>query len=114
MPTTTRYFACDLRDDPEAIAAYERYHAPGAAWPAVTESIHRAGILDMRIYRAGNRLFMVMVTDDNRYDPRRKAELDAANPDVQKWESLMETYQQRLPFAAADTKWVELKRIFQL
>ena len=39
---------------------------------------------------------------------------DAANPKVREWEALMDTFQQRLPFAKAGEKWVPMERIFKL
>lgn len=111
MPRT--YLLCDLKDDAAAIAAYREYHAPGNTWPAVTESIRAAGITAMEIFLAGNRLLMVMDTDAT-YDAAAKAAADAANPDVQRWEQLMDTFQQRLPFAAREQKWVPMQRIFDL
>ncbi len=109
----THYLACDLKDDPALIAEYERHHAPGNAWPEITKSIRDAGITDMRIYRAGNRLFMVMETDAS-FDPVTKAAADAGNPKVREWEALMDKYQQRLPFAPQGVKWVPLDLIFAL
>lgn len=106
------YLACDLKDDPQLIEAYQRHHLPENAWPEITNSIREAGILDMQIFLAGNRLFMVMETEDD-FDPNRKAQMDAQNPRVQEWEALMDTYQKRLPFAQGE-KWVIMKRIFQL
>lgn len=107
------YFICDLKNDDAAIAAYEAYHAPGSVWPEVVQSIRSAGIRDMEILRAGNRLVMVMQADPH-YDAEEKAAADAGNPIVQRWEKLMDTFQQRLPFAAEDQKWVLLHRIFSL
>lgn len=112
MPNVT-YLCCDLKDDPALIAEYERYHAPGNAWPEITASIRDAGITDMKIFRAGNRLFMVMTTDDS-FDPAAKAAADAANPKVREWEALMDRFQQRLPFAEGGAKWVEMEQIFGL
>ncbi|MCP9235853.1 L-rhamnose mutarotase [Lewinella sp. JB7] len=109
----THYLLCDLKDDLRLIAEYESYHAPGNAWPEITDSIRAAGITDMQIFRAGNRLVMVMETDDS-YSPERQAELNAANPRVREWEALMDTYQQRLPFAERGVKWVPAHRIFKL
>jgi len=109
----THYLACDLKDDPQLIAKYEEYHAPGNAWPEITASIKNAGITDMHIYRAGNRLFMIMETDAT-FDPVAKAAADAADSKVQEWETLMDTFQQRLPFAEEGVKWVEMKQIFKL
>ena len=104
---------CDLKDDPALIARYKKYHAAGNAWPEITESIKSAGILDMQLFLAGNRLVMVMTTADD-YDPVAKAAADANSPKVQEWETLMDTFQQRLPFAPAGEKWVAMERIFAL
>ena len=110
----THYLLCDLRDDPTLIAEYEAYHAPGNVRPAITASIREAGITDMEIYRTGNRLMMVMTTDDAVYSAERHAALNAGSAAVREWETLMDHYQQRLPFAAADVKWVPMQRIFTL
>ena len=107
------YLACDLKDDPALIEKYKEYHAPGNAWPEITHSIKSAGITDMEIFLAGNRLFMIMTTTDD-FDPAAKAAADAGNPKVQEWETLMDTFQQRLPFAPEGVKWVPLERIFKL
>ncbi|MFK8162619.1 MAG: L-rhamnose mutarotase [Lewinella sp.] len=108
-----RFFACDLKDDPALIEKYKAYHAAGNAWPEITKSITSSGITDMEIFLAGNRLFMIMTTTDD-YDGAAKAAADASNPKVQEWETLMDTFQQRLPFAPKGEKWVEMERIFKL
>lgn len=104
---------CDLKNDPALIRQYKEYHAAGNAWPEITESITSAGITDMEIFLAGNRLVMIMETVDD-FDAAAKAAADAANPKVQEWETLMDTFQQRIPFAAAGEKWVPMERIFEL
>jgi L-rhamnose mutarotase len=108
-----RFFACDLKDDPALIEKYKAYHADGKVWPEITESITSSGITDMEIFLAGNRLFMIMTTTDD-YDAAAKAAADAGSPKVQEWETLMDTFQQRLPFAQDGEKWVEMERIFKL
>ena len=105
--------ALDLRDDPALIAEYERYHRAENAWPEIVASIADAGILDMEIYRTGNRLFMVMEVSDD-FDPQAKAAADASNPKVAEWEALMEKFQQFLPWAKAGEKWVAMDRIYSL
>ena len=111
---TKRYcYSCDLKDNPELIAAYKKYHAPGNAWPEITKSIKDAGIVDMQIFLTGNRMFMIMEVDDT-FDPVKKAEMDANNPKVQEWEQLMWDFQQELPWAAKDEKWIALEKIFSL
>lgn len=107
------YLACDLKDDPWLIEEYKRYHAPENVWPEITQSIRDAGISDMQIYLTGNRLFMIMEVDDT-FDPVRKSEMDAVNPSVQKWETLMLNFQQFLPWAKEGEKWVQMEKIFQL
>ena len=67
----------------------------------------------MEIFRSGNRLVMLMTTDDD-FDPAAKAVVDRSNPDVVAWEALMDAFQQRLPWAAPGEKWVTARRIFSL
>ena len=105
--------ALDLKDDPELIKTYKEYHAPGGVWPEVLSSIRASGIIDLQIYLTGNRLFMVMEVDD-RFSFEKKAEMDAANPKVQEWETLMWKFQQALPWAGEGEKWVLMDKIFQL
>lgn len=106
-------FALDLKDDPQLIEEYERYHQDGQVWPEVLESIRQSGIQQMQIYRTGNRLFMIMEVDES-FDPVAKAKADAANETVMKWESLMATFQQALPWAKEGQKWVPMQAIFGL
>lgn len=103
----------DLKDDPALIAAYERWHAPGEVPPAVVASIRAAGITDMTIHRAGNRLVMIMETGGD-FDPAAKAARDHADPDVQAWEQLMDRFQQPIPAAVPGTKWTAAQPIFAL
>jgi L-rhamnose mutarotase len=104
-------FALDLKNDPDLIAEYERYHRD--VWPEIIRSIHDSGIEAMEIYRVGNRLCMVMdVSDDFSFEA--KAAADRANPRVQEWEQLMWKFQQPLPFAVHGEKWVQMNRIFEL
>ncbi len=113
MNTQKYYLACDLKDDPALIEKYKEYHAPGNAWPEITKSIKDAGIVDMQIYLTGNRLCMMMEVDDS-FDPIKKAQMDAGNPKVQEWETLMDTFQLRLPWAKNDEKWIMMEQIFKL
>ncbi len=103
--------ALDLVDDPPLIAEYEHHHR--SVWPEIRESILGSGITDMQIYRTGNRLFMIMETDDA-FSFETKADMDAGNPKVQEWESLMWKYQQALPQAKSGEKWMLTDKIFQL
>ncbi|MGI4732423.1 MAG: L-rhamnose mutarotase [Janthinobacterium lividum] len=111
MPT--RVLLLDLKDDPALIAAYDRWHAASAVPGAVVAAIRASGITDMTIHRAGNRLVMTMETVPG-FDPAANAAADAADPDVQAWETLMDGFQQPIPGAAAGVKWTEATRIFSL
>ena len=110
---TRHCFALDLKDQPELIERYKAFHAPGGVWPQIIQSIRKAGILDMEIYLTGNRLFMIMEVADS-FDPQQKSAMDAANPKVQEWETLMWTFHQALPWAEAGEKWVAMESIFAL
>ncbi len=104
-------FALDLKDDPALISEYENYHRK--IWPEIESSIKTAGITSMDIYRAGNRLFMIMETNET-FSLEKKAAADAANPKVQEWENLMWKFQQPLPHAEVGEKWMLMKKIFEL
>ncbi len=103
--------ALDLIDDESLIKEYELYHEK--VWPEILASISNAGITNMDIYRTGNRLFMIMETDDT-FNAAAKTAADAASPKVQEWETLMWKYQQALPFAKPGEKWIMMKKIFDL
>ena len=103
--------ALDLKDDPALIEEYEQYHRN--VWPEIVQSIRGAGIKELDLYRTGNRLFMIMETDPG-FSFEKKAALDAANPSVQEWETLMWNYQQALPLARPGEKWILMTKIFSL
>ena len=105
-------FAVDLKNDPELIAEYEYWHKSGNSWPEINRSLLDAGIADMEIYRIENRLFMIMEVNEH-YSPERKLVMDTLNTKVQEWEALMWRFQQQLPWAEKDEKWLPMKRIFK-
>jgi L-rhamnose mutarotase len=101
--------ALDLKDDANLIAEYKAYHRQ--VWPEILESIAGSGITSLQIYRVANRLFMIMETSEE-FSFERKAAMDAANPRVQDWETLMWNYQQALPTARPGEKWMLMDKIF--
>lgn len=101
----------DLKDDPELIAEYRRYHE--RVWPEVLQSLRDAGIREMEIYLGGNRLFMILDTVEG-FSFAEKLKADAANPKVCEWEELMWKYQQALPGAKPGEKWMATECVFRL
>lgn len=109
---TKRYcLTLDLKDDPQLIAEYRRYHEQ--IWPEITKSIRDAGIEDMEIYLLGTRMFMIMEVSEQ-FSFSAKAKADAKNPKVREWEELMWKFQQPLPNSKPGEKWLLLERIFTL
>ena len=105
--------ALDLVEDPHLIAEYEHWHSADNAWPEIKKSISDSGIMNMEIYRTGNRLFMIMETgDDFSFD--KKGEMDASNSKVQEWEQLMWKFQKPLPWSKPGEKWILMDKIFAL
>ena len=104
-------FTLDLKNNPDLIAEYKRYHEK--IWPEITESIQRSGIEDMEIYLLGTRMFMVMDVNES-FSFEKKAKADQQNPKVQEWEKLMWKFQQALPQAKSGEKWLRMERIFKL
>jgi len=105
--------ALDLADDPALIAEYEKHHKPENERPAITKSIKDAGIINMEIYRIGNRLFMIMDTTDD-FDFAKKAAMDAGNATVTEWENFVWKFQRPLPWSKPNEKWALMEKIYQL
>lgn len=101
----------DLKDDPELIREYDNYHQN--VWPEVLEHHKGSGILSMDIYRAGNRLIMIMEVGPD-FSFEKKAQRDRNSEVIQRWEKLMSNLQQPLPFASIDEKWVLMQKVFSL
>lgn len=104
-------FALDLIDDTQLIAEYKKYHEK--IWPEITASIKNSGIEVLEIYCVANRLFMIMEVNDS-FSFEKKSAMDANNPKVQEWETLMWNYQKALPTAKVGEKWLLMGKIYQL
>lgn len=103
--------ALDIKNDQKSIEAYDEHHR--SVWPEIKKSIKDAGILNMEIYRTGNRLFMIMEVDEG-FSFETKAAMDSANPKVREWEELMWQFLQPLPHVAGEKKWVLTEKVFSL
>jgi L-rhamnose mutarotase len=104
--------ALDLKDDPNLIAEYRRWHESDLIWPEVLAAIRSNDVLKEHIFLLGTRMVMVLETaDDFRFE--EKVAADRANPHMQEWENLMSRFQQSLPQAAPGEKWVIMEKIFE-
>lgn len=102
-----------LKDDPQLIEAYKKVHAPGAAWPEITQGMKEVGIVDMEIYILGNRLFMIMDTVPD-FDHDRAMDQLAGKPRQKEWEAYVSRFQQTTAEATADEKWQLMEQIYKL
>ena len=106
-------YALDLDDNPEAIREYEAWHRADRIWPEIVDSLRASGLDSLEIFRTGNRLVLI-IDAPVEFSPEDKAQRDAGNPVVQKWESLMWTFQRALPWAVPGQKWMPMEVIFSL
>ena len=58
----------ELKDDPDVIAKYKEYHAE--PWPEPLEGAKEVGVIDMKIFLLGTRMFMFMTAVDD-FEPER-------------------------------------------
>ncbi len=101
-----------LKDDDKLIEEYKKVHAPGAAWPEITQGMKEVGILDMEIYIHGNQLFMIMDTVPDFDHDKAMKEL-AKKPRQAEWEAFVSRFQQSSADASADEKWQLMERIYK-
>ena len=114
VPAFKRYCkTLKLKDDPQLIEEYKKVHAPGAAWPEITQGMKEVGIIDMEIYLLGNRLFMIMDTVAD-FDHERAMDQLAGKPRQSEWEAYVSRFQQTSAEATADEKWQLMELIFKL
>jgi L-rhamnose mutarotase len=102
----------ELKNDPEIIETYKKAHAPGAAWPEITQGMSEIGILDMEIYLDGTRLFMVMDTIPEFNHEQAMHEL-SKKPRQAEWEAWVSCFQKASVDSSAGQKWRLMERIFK-
>jgi L-rhamnose mutarotase len=103
----------ELRNDDALIAAYKKAHSKGQTWPEITQGMREVGILDMEIYIAGTRLFMIMDTVPD-FDHDKAMQALAQKPRQAEWEAHMSRFQNTSAEATADEKWRVIERIYKL
>lgn len=101
-------YLLDLKD-PDVASAYDDVHQPGNVPEAVLRDIVAAGILEMEIYRFGDRLVMITESDPDAH-PSDRVSSEASKI----WEKRMDAFQRPLAGVADGVKWQDAKRIFKL
>jgi L-rhamnose mutarotase len=102
----------NLKDDPELIRQYRYHHAN--PYPEVVEAFRTVGVLDMKIFLLGRRLFLTMDTIDTFEPAVDFPRYLTLHPRCQEWEDMMGDFQERLPESKEGEKWVYMEQIFQL
>jgi L-rhamnose mutarotase len=109
--TVRHCLTLDLKDDPAAIEAYDRYHAD--VWPEVLAHLCGSGIDNMTIWRRGNRLMMLVETVAH-FELSGLVVTADSSPRVKEWERLMATFQQALPDSDGEGLWQPMSELFDL
>src|SRR5689334_20403032 len=111
LPNTRRIIrVMDLNNRPDILQAYELAHQRGNTPAAVLRAQRRYGIADMEIYRAGDRLIMIMEVTDA-YDPAALDAESARSPEINAWHTRMAELQ-KTPFADG-VGWPEAHLVFR-
>ena len=104
--------ALDLRDDPEVIAEYKRYHRE--VWPEVISGLRSVGILKMKIFLKGTRMFMYVETEDS-FDPATDFQAyTEASPRARELDELMRGFQVQVPGAKEGVWWASMEEAFDI
>ena len=104
--------ALNLKKDPQAIETYKSHHRN--VWPEVESALKRVGIISMRIFLIGRKLFMYMETTDDFQPERDFARYLADHARCRQWDELMQTFQEKIPEADADEWWARMEPVYEL
>ena len=111
---TKRYVqTLDLRDDPDMINEYRKWHAETFHWKEIREGIKAVGILEMEIYILGTRLVMIVDAPED-FDWPSAMDRLATLPRQAEWEAFVARLQGCRADARSDEKWQMMERMFYL
>lgn len=111
---TRRYVqVLELRDDPELIAQYRKWHSQEFSWPEIRQGIREVGILEMEIYILGTKLVMIVDAPADFDWDSAMARL-ATLPRQAEWEAFVAKFQGCSAEARSDEKWQMMERMFYL
>ena len=102
----------DLADDSELIAQYKAHHAD--PWPEPLQGLAAVGIIDMKIFLLGRRMFMYMIATDEFDSDRDFPRYVEQNPQAAEWDELMRTFQRQVPEAQDGEWWANMEMVFDL
>lgn len=101
----------ELINDSAAIKQYEFYHSKAGVWPEIGEANKVSGISEVKIYRYGNRLVLLMTYPENTDRHKMDSLYTSVGEKVTLWGKIMSNYQRSLPGVDTTQKWVEMKLI---
>ena len=111
---TKRYVqTLELRDNPEMIREYRKWHSEDFHWKEIREGIRAVGILEMEIYILGSRLVMVVDTPEE-FNWQEAMDRLANMPRQAEWEAFVARLQGYNTEARSDEKWQMMERMFHL
>ena len=103
----------DLKNNPDLIAMYKKCHSQAEAWPEIREGIRSVGILEMEIYIAGSRLFMIVETPLD-FDWETAMNKLSHLPRQAEWENYVSRFQECGAESTSAVKWKLMERMFYL
>lgn len=103
----------DLRDDPDMIREYRKWHSEEHHWKEIREGIKAVGILEMEIYILGTRLVMIVDAPED-FDWTAAMNRLATLPRQAEWEAFVAKLQGCRADARSDEKWQMMERMFHL
>jgi L-rhamnose mutarotase len=102
-----------LRDDPDMIAQYRKWHSQEYQWKEIRDGIREVGILEMEIYILGTKLVMIVDAPIDFDWDEAMARL-ATLPRQAEWEAFVAKFQGCSAEARSDEKWQMMERMFYL
>ena len=103
----------DLRDDPEMIREYRKWHSEEFHWREIREGIKAVGIIEMEIYILGTRLVMIVDAPED-FNWTEAMNRLATLPRQSEWEAFVSCLQGCRSDARSDEKWQMMERMFRL
>ncbi len=100
-----------LKDGAEVVERYKQHHR--SIWPEVVVRLREIGVVEMKIFLLGRRLFMYMEAIDG-FDPAREFPKLSGDTRYREWDMLMTGLQEPAPEAKAGEWWAAMEEVFDL